>query len=154
MEKHLWVTLLHRKQEKENTHWDCHHDWWSLLSLTDFSQSCWKTAAVLFQIIIWDSTCFFCCQDKLSILNVAPHDHIFDLHSSGLINLEWRHQDLRPGECMSRKSGKYETSNMIIVTRKGHLPPLHVFPTAVGSQMQQSVSYAWPCGGLGLGKAR
>lgn len=149
MEKHLWVTLFHRKQEKENTCWDCHHDWWCLVSLTDFSQSCWKTAAVLFQIIISDSTCFFCCQDKLSILNVTPHDPIFDLDSSGLINLKWRSQDLGPGERMSRKSGKYWRSNMIVATRQGHLPPLRIFPTAFGSQTQQTV-----CTTLALAKAR
>lgn len=43
---------------------------------------------------------------------------------------------------------------MIIVTRQGHLPPLSILPTAFESQMQQTVCYACPCGGLGFGKAR
>lgn len=55
---------------------------------------------------------------------------------------------------MSRKSGKYWISNMIIAMRQGHLAPLHIFPTAFGTQMQQTVGYACPCRGLGFGKAR
>lgn len=49
--------------------------------LVSFLQIYWKTGAVLFQIKMWGSTCFFCCQDKLSILNVTPHDLTFDLDS-------------------------------------------------------------------------
>ena len=45
---------------------------------------------------------------------------------------------------MSTESGKYQTSNPLIVMRQGHLPQLHMFPSALGSQMQEAVCWACP----------
>lgn len=99
---------------------------------------------MLFQVIVWGSTCFFCCQEELSILNITPNEPVFDLESSALINPKWYSQDIRPGQRMSTESGKYQTSNPLIVMRQGHLPQLHMFPSALGSQMQEAVCWACP----------